>query len=148
MVIGIDCSKVSAHFRQFLLSFIALFQYYTFGEFMLLKFLEIFNLYFRFRHTAAHASWDVSSGACDAIALSVDQIGITLHGVGVYCAHHDQEQSFVCEVNVTFFISRCLLISDNFHYLFMIYFCPKSYYTTTFRYCLMVAMQHMNNGTY
>uniref|UniRef100_A0A1I7W188 RCR-type E3 ubiquitin transferase n=1 Tax=Loa loa TaxID=7209 RepID=A0A1I7W188_LOALO len=52
----------------------------------------------RFRHTAAHASWDVSSGACDAIALSVDVTGITLHGVGVYCAHHDQEQGFVCEV--------------------------------------------------
>ncbi|VDK87337.1 unnamed protein product, partial [Litomosoides sigmodontis] len=51
-----------------------------------------------FRRTSAHASWDVSSGACDAIALSVDQTGITLHGVGVYCAHHDQEQSFVCEV--------------------------------------------------
>ncbi|VIO97478.1 B-box zinc finger family protein [Brugia malayi] len=52
----------------------------------------------RFRRTAAHASWDVSNGACDAIALSVDVTGITLHGVGVYCAHHDQEQSFVCEV--------------------------------------------------
>ncbi|CAG9534611.1 unnamed protein product [Cercopithifilaria johnstoni] len=52
----------------------------------------------RFRNTAAHASWDVSSGACDAIALSVDITGITLHGVGVYCAHHDQEQGFVCEI--------------------------------------------------
>ncbi|MCP9259802.1 E3 ubiquitin-protein ligase rpm-1 [Dirofilaria immitis] len=52
----------------------------------------------RFRHTAAHASWDVSSGASDAIALSVDLTGITLHGVGVYCAQHDQEQSFTCEV--------------------------------------------------
>uniref|UniRef100_A0A915PSJ6 RCR-type E3 ubiquitin transferase n=1 Tax=Setaria digitata TaxID=48799 RepID=A0A915PSJ6_9BILA len=46
----------------------------------------------RFRRTAAHASWDVSSGASDAIALSVDLTGITLHGIGVYCAHHDQEQ--------------------------------------------------------
>ncbi|VBB27565.1 unnamed protein product [Acanthocheilonema viteae] len=52
----------------------------------------------RFRHTSAHASWDVSSGACDAIALSVDLTGITLYGVGVYCAHHDQEQGFVCEI--------------------------------------------------
>ncbi|VDO25358.1 unnamed protein product, partial [Onchocerca flexuosa] len=52
----------------------------------------------RFRHTAAHANWDVSSGASDAIALSVDLTGIILHGVGVYCAHHDQEQSFICEI--------------------------------------------------
>lgn len=52
----------------------------------------------RFRRTATHASWDVSSGAADAIALSVDTPGITLHGVGVYGAHNDQEQNFVCEV--------------------------------------------------
>lgn len=79
-----------------------------------IKILKIFDLRFRFRHTAAHASWDVSSGACDAIALSVDLTGITLHGVGVYCAHHDQEQGFVCEVNPSPLIS--LVFTSNFRW--------------------------------
>lgn len=54
----------------------------------------------RFRKTAAHASWDVSSDAADAIAFSVDIAGVTLHGVGVYCAHHEQQHNFVCEVSL------------------------------------------------
>ncbi|VDK29726.1 unnamed protein product [Gongylonema pulchrum] len=52
----------------------------------------------RFRRTVTHANWDVSSGAADAIALSVTAPGIALHGVGVYGTHHDYEQKFICEV--------------------------------------------------
>lgn len=106
--------------------------------------MEIFNFCFRFRHTAAHANWDVSSGASDAIALSVDLTGIILHGVGVYCAHHDQEQSFICEVNLSFFISKYLfVILDDLNHASYVSWHTFSYImyavdfmnTASFRYC-------------
>lgn len=53
-----------------------------------------------------HPTWDVTSGAADAISIKVDVSGVILHGIGVYCADHDQQYFYTCEV--------CLIILSLF----------------------------------